>query len=124
VPQIPAGILSGVADPEAARRAREELDCWRLEATVEAALNRLQTNQPASPSAGTSFSPMTGMDIYSVMMSVESDPTILSRCPRLRYLLEKWRAAREMADRAAALREWEQRYGVPQVPRPPGGGTP
>jgi hypothetical protein len=67
---------------------------------------------------------MTGMDVYSVLMAVETDPTILSKCPRLRYLLERLRRAQEMADRARMVREWEQRYGVPQVPSPPGGGTP
>jgi hypothetical protein len=58
------------------------------------------------------------MDVISVMMAVENDPTLLAKCPRLRYLLEKLRRLEREQLEAALQREWERRYGVPQLPKP------
>jgi hypothetical protein len=140
MPQVPQAFPTGLADPGAVERTREQLRCMEMEQKVAALFASLTSNRPPEPpphvlAFGQQGAGQQGTgarlpetpprpDYTQVMMEIEMNPDLLEKCPRLRYWLERLKRAKEMADRAAMLQEWEQRYGVPQLPSPPGGGTP
>jgi hypothetical protein len=134
MPQAPQAFPTGLADPEAAERTREQLRCMEMEQKVAALFASLTSNRPPEPPSYVRTSGQQGAgqqgtgarlpetpplpDYTQVMLEIEADPDLLNKCPRLRYWLERLKRAKEMSDRAAMLREWEQRYGVPEIPKP------